>query len=178
MAPYLDATIVCIVVGICQLAAAGPNGPEDHAVARAAAEVLGISPAADLREVAAAFRRGSFQVHPEASNSQDSDQPRPRVAYETLCEAALALSALQRELAANPAECAATSKQSSLAVTELLLAAQRGDTNTVLATMRGPCFTTAWIEARDVRVHHIASTASGAHDLTLLLSWIAVRCSA
>ena len=163
--PCLDATIVCLVVGICHFAAAGPNGPEDHAVARAAAEVLGISPAADPREVAAAFRRGSFRVHPEASNSQDSGQPRPRITYETLCEAALALSALQREQAPNPVACAATAKQSSLAVTELLLAAQRGDTDTALATMRGPCFTPAWIEARDVRRASYSQQSFGAHDV-------------
>jgi hypothetical protein len=142
---------VLYLVGICQLSAAGPARPEDQAVARAAAEVLGISPAANQREVAAAFRRGSFRVHPEADNSQDSVQPGPRNTYETLCEAALALSALQSEHALNPVACTAPAKQSNLAVTELLLAAQRGDTDTALAIMRGACFTPAWNEARDVR---------------------------
>lgn len=147
--PAKAACFLAVLVGTCWSSAA--VGPEDYAVARAAAEVLGISPAANQREVAAAFRRGSFRVHPEADNaSPDSGQPGPRNTYETLCEAALALSALQSEKSLNPVACAAA-KPSSLAVTELLLAAQRGDTDTALAVMRGSCFTPAWIEARDVR---------------------------
>ena len=150
-------TVTICILGIYYLADAAQTGPQDHAVARAAAEVLGISPAADQREVAAAFRRSSFRLHPEASDTQASDQARPRHTYETLCEAALALSALHREQTgvASPAACTAAPKHSSLAVTELLLAAQRGDTDTALATIRGPCFTPAgaWIEARDVRCY-------------------------
>ena len=162
-------TVTICILGI-YLVDAAHTGPEDHAVARAAAEVLGISPAADQREVAAAFRRSSFRLHPEASDTQASDQARPWHTYETLCEAALALSALHREQTgvSSPAACTAAPKHSSLAVTELLLAAQRGDTDTALATIRGPCFT-PWIEARDVRCSHCTSFASCTWQVSILM---------
>ena len=132
------------VLGLCQL---GAGGPDEHQVARAAAEVLGVSPAAELREVQAAFRRGSFLLHPEAGTASSD-----RAAYETLCEGALALSSLRRQQGSNndPGACAAPAKQPSLAVTELLLAAQRGDTATARAAMQAPCFTPSTVEARDV----------------------------
>lgn len=132
------------VLGLCQL---GAGGPDEHQVARAAAEVLGVSPAAELREVQAAFRRGSFLLHPEAGTASSD-----RAAYETLCEGALALASLRRQQGSNndPGACAAPAKQPSLAVTELLLAAQRGDTATARAAMQAPCFTPSTVEARDV----------------------------
>lgn len=142
--------IAICIIGVYQIANAGQAGPASHAVARAAAEVLGISPAADLGDIAAAFRRVSFRLHPEA-NGQANSYPKARDTYDTLCEAALALSMLQKDQVSDSLACAAPAKQSNLAITELLLAAQRGQTDTVLATLRGPCFTPGSLEARDVR---------------------------
>ena len=149
----------------------GAADPQAQAERQAAAALLGVSPFAKPADVAAAFRRRSFELHPEAGGIR-SDESSGDQRYDDLCEGALLLGPPPPPPSGGcPGD--VVDARAALAVTPLLLAAQRGDTAAALSAMGAPCFGPAVLAQGDVfglTPLHWAARQGWAHLAEVLLS--------
>ena len=157
------------VLVVLALAPGADSQQGGQAERQAAAAVLGVSPLAKPADVAAAFRRRSFELHPEAGGIR-SDESSGGQRYDDLCEGALLLGTPPPPPSG---ACPGDVDARALAVTPLLLAAQRGDTAAALSAMEAPCFGPAVLAQGDVfglTPLHWAARQGWAHLAEVLLS--------